>query len=151
METGSISESSFLLTELRYTLGQLHVQLADIDSSTTNEATAGIYGRIHDILGRMAEYEARYHIQYSEITHAQVPAEASGLPAEPESTFEARRGQTIALLEQVREPWPESLLELVRNHVAEDRHNTTAIAEERKALFEQDQRPDLAAPLHPTT
>lgn len=151
METGSISESSFLLTELRYTLGQLHVQLADIDSSTTNQATADIYGRIHDILRRMVEYETRYQTQYCGIIHAQVPAETSGLPAEPESIFESRRGQTIALLEQVREPWPDNLLESVRGHVAEDRHNATAIAEERKALFEQDQRPDLAAPLHPTT
>lgn len=151
MKTGSISESSFLLTELRYTLGQLQVQLADVDSSTTNQATVDIYGRIHDILRGMAEYETRYQTRYNEMTQAQVPPETSELPAEPQSVFESRREQTIALLEQVREPWPDSLLEVVRGHVAEDRQCTTAIAEERKALFEQDQRPDLGAPLHPTT
>ena len=38
MTVDTISEPQFMLTELRYTLGQLHVQVLDLDPETRSKA-----------------------------------------------------------------------------------------------------------------
>lgn len=139
----TISEPAFLITELRYTLGQLNAQLGDISN---RQEAGGTTERpsIYQVLEAMQQSERRYQEQYGRMTGIAVPEDApvqdTGSPAE---AFERRRIATIAMLEQIEGEWPDTLVELVRQQVAEDRQHTTQIANDRKVIFENDQRPDL--------
>lgn len=156
----TISEARFLLTELRYTLGQLHVQVLDLDESARTESGNGPQS-IDAILSDMVRHEGEYQARYSGMLGASLPAlnvREIPLPineneAQPgrEHTFEQKRAQTIALLEQAGENWSEDLLDLVKHQVQQDRKCATAIAERRKSAFEHDQRPDLNEPLAAST
>jgi hypothetical protein len=160
MTVETISEPQFLLTELRYTLGQLHVQVLDLDAET--RAGAPREGRSIDmILDEMLADEDSYQRKYSSLLDAPVPetgADDVPLPVSDtessdtrEARFEHKRAQTIALLERAGNTWSPQVLELVKEQVQKDRQQTTAIAECRKSYFEADQRPDLNQPIttHP--
>jgi hypothetical protein len=67
--------------------------------------------------------------------------------SDEQNDFEHNRAQTIALLEEAGDNWPADLLDLVRQHVAEDRRHTTDLAECRMKYFETDTRSDLDEPL----
>lgn len=156
MET--ISESTFLITELRYTLGQLHVQVLDLDAETRKSLTCGDRS-IEQILSDMLEGERRWQDRYAQLlggsvakpeesqTEIPLPVTAEEETHTVESEFEHRRAQTIAMLEALPEPWPAELVESVKQQVTEDRQLTTSIADCRKAYFAEDQRPDLNKPL----
>src|SRR5579872_6237495 len=117
MALETISEPAFLRTELRYTLGQLHVQALDLDEEARREARCD--GRsIEDILQDMVRYEQEYQSRYRNLLHAppetgQIEAESVQLPvseaeqaAGTEHDFEQQRARTIAMLDGVTEPWP---------------------------------------------
>lgn len=139
----TISEPTFLITELRYTLGQLNTQLGDISS---RQEAAGTVDRpsIYQVLEAMQQSERAYQERYSRMTGVPIPDDApvqdAGSPAAP---FERLRIATITMLEQVEGEWPDALKESVRQQVAEDRQHATQIANDRKVIFENDQRPDL--------
>lgn len=153
MASKSITEAQFLLTELRYTLGQLHVQILDIDDESRASMTCN--GRtINMILQEMAKYENEYQFQYRQFAHVQPGAklseEAINLPMEESGTaasFEHKRAETITLLERADPDWSRELLDLVKEQVQRDREHTTQVAECRKSFFEQDERPDLRDPI----
>ncbi len=160
MTTDTISEADFLLTELRYTLGQLHVQILDIDEETRESAACG--GKtVNMILREMVNSEAEYQGRYRDLMHAKSSAAATAehvpLPVDEAeeqpglaTVFEHWRAGTIALLEGIGPDWPEGLMELVKEQVRHDRQMTTHIAECRQSMFESNQRPDLNAPLTKT-
>lgn len=158
MTANTISEAEFLLTELRYTLGQLHVQVLDLDAETRKSALCGDRS-IEQILQDLVQQEETFQGRYADLMRTSAP-EGSGtdqpvpLPTSQaeetsgtESTFEHLRAQTIAMLEGTGGTWPPALLEAVKDQVAADRKATTEIAECRKQYFEQPQRPDLTEPL----
>jgi hypothetical protein len=153
--SATISESTFLLTELRYTLGQIHVQIGDMDEKARGMA---LYGdrTISDILAEMQSTEDEYQEKYGAMLGVDVaslhPSEQIvPLPisdevdenAEDQNSFEHNRAQTIAMLEGAGDAWPPALVDLVRRHVSADRTHTTQLAECRKQYFETDTRPDL--------
>jgi hypothetical protein len=154
----TISESTFMITELRYTLGQLHVQVLDLDPETRSSLKCDDR-TIDQILADMIASEKRWQSRCAEILHTSVPQSDGGstsvpLPVEAaeeqptvEAAFEHERAQTIVMLEQVGGSWPQELLDAVKQQIAEDRKTTTVIADCRKAFFSQDQRPDLDRPL----
>ena len=154
----TISESTFLITELRYTLGQLHVQVLDLDADARQNAMCGDKS-IDELLRDLARSEDQWQARYRDILQqagpsgreagVDVPLPVNNAEEEPgvESEFEHRRARTIAMLEEVDGTWPAALLEAVRQHVSEDRKATTAIAECRKAYFREEQRPDLEEPI----
>jgi len=161
MALETITEPAFLLTELRYTLGQLHVQALDLDEEARRAACHE--GRsIEETLADMVRYEKEYQARYSELLHR--PDESGGKQVEAtllpvneaedahgtESDFEHLRGGTIVILEQAPDPWPQGLVDLVREQVARDRQSTTHIAECRKSWLGREQRPDLQEPLTAT-
>jgi hypothetical protein len=154
----TISESAFLLTELRYTLGQLHVQVLDLDAETRNKILCGDR-TIDQTLSDMVASEGQWQTKYAQMlriaapgsdsSDAEVPLPVNADDEQPgvETVFEHKRAQTIAMLEKVSGDWPEELLDAVKQQVAEDRRLTTDIAECRKTYFAQDRRPDLEEPL----
>jgi hypothetical protein len=155
----TISEATFLLTELRYTLGQMHVQIGDLDEETRKTAKCGDRSAA-DILAEMMRSEDAYQERYAQILGIDAsklkPAEeVVPLPlseevdeeSQEQNDFEHNRAQTIALLDQAGDSWPAELLDLVRQHVAEDRRHTTSLAECRKHLYDTDSRPDNDEPL----
>jgi hypothetical protein len=154
----TISESAFLLTELRYTLGQLHVQVLDLDAETRNKLLCGDR-TIDQTLSDMVASEGRWQTKFAQLLHvaapgsdgsdAEVPLPVNADDEQPgvETVFEHKRAQTIAMLEKVSDDWPGDLLNAVKQQVAEDRKLTTDIAESRKSYFAQDRRPDLEEPL----
>jgi hypothetical protein len=156
MSSGTISEADFLLTELRYTLGQLHVQVLDLDDDSRQSVMCGDRS-IEEVLAQMAREEDENLGKYAELLHTSVPVNADETVPLPvtsaeeatgeEGSFERKRARTIALLERAGENWPSDLLNAVREHVQRDRRYTTEIAECRKAYFEADTRPDLNEPL----
>lgn len=141
-----ITEPAFLLTELRYTLGQLHVQLGDLDPSMRADAAEN-GSSVDDILASMTRDEDRYQAEYSRLLNAAVPEEGGDEQFQGHAALERKRAQTVALLEQAGDDWPQELIDTVKQQVAGDRQYTTQIAERRKELFEQEQRPDLEEPL----
>jgi hypothetical protein len=144
----TISEPTFLITELRYTLGQLTAQLGDISN---RQEAAGTADRpsVYQVLETMLASERTYQGQYSRMTGVPIPEDAAAAQeaGSPAAVFERMRIATITMLEQVEGEWPDTLRELVRQQVAEDRQHTTEIANDRKVIFENDQRPDLNQPL----
>ncbi len=143
----AISQPQFLLTELRYTLGQLNAQLGGLTRQQETEGS-GIVPSVQEILDTMTRNETKYQEQYSRLTGVpipeKVPVQDAGNPA---AEFERMRIGTIAMLEQIQPDWPDQLMEAVRQQVADDRQRTTLIANDRKRIFEGDQRPDLNEPL----
>jgi hypothetical protein len=145
-----------LLTELRYTLGQLHVQVLDLDAETRTKPLCEGQS-VDGILDAMLTDEEQYQRRYSDLiggTAAPAQTESSPLPvsdtdAPPtrETQFEHKRAQTIAILERGGTSWTPELLAIVKEQVQKDRMRTTQIAECRKAFFEADQRPDLNEPI----
>lgn len=146
MSTDGISESTFLLTELRYTLGQLNVQLGDLNAQQEQHGPSGAPS-VDQILKDMTQAEQRCQQQYAKLTGVSapdLPVSDAGSPAE---AFERLRLGTITQLEQVGSDWSPELREAVRQQVANDRQRTTQIANDRRNIFEHDQRPDLNEPL----
>lgn len=143
----SISEPTFLITELRYTLGQLNAQLGDLTARQA-ASSPGTAPSAHQVLSAMVQSEQQYQEQYSRLAGiplpAKVPVQDAGSPA---AAFERMRIGTIAMLEQIQGDWLPELSNLVRQQVADDRQRATQIADDRKAVFESDQRPDLNEPL----
>lgn len=139
------SERDFLLTELRYTLGQLHVQLGDLGSNLRagEESTDRT---VFQVVASMIEDEGKYQVQYARMLNVSAPADEGGEET-GEEAFVTKREQTLVMLEQVPEPWSQELIASVQQQVANDRMHTTVIADLRKGLFEQDARPDLQEPL----
>jgi hypothetical protein len=158
LESGTITEAQFLITELQYTLGQLHVQLADLDPGTRAELSCGDRS-VEQVLIDMGEHERSMQSEYARILGLSVPNEegdaaAIAIPVSDEevdpgsqSDFEQLRTQTIDMLTGTDEQWTAEMLDLVREHVKRDRAETTQIAECRKSMFADDSRPDLEAPL----
>jgi hypothetical protein len=142
----TVTEPSFLITELRYTLGQLHVQIGDLDAETRRTATCE--GRnVDQILAEMLTEERRFQATYQNLLHVSPPKPHREEALIGKNELEVERMRTIALLEQAPSHWPDQLVELVREHVASDRRSTTQLAECRKSLYSHDQRPDLDEPL----
>ena len=157
MDSGTITEAQFLLTELQYTLGQLHVQLADLDAEALKRGRCGDR-TIEQVLTDLNDSEAAYQAQYARILGVAAPAESAeshvALPVADDvgddswqANFERRRTQTIDLLTGRDADWTQELLDLVKQQVSEDRKQTTQIADCRKTLFEGDARADLDEPL----
>lgn len=156
MGQDTISEEAFLLTELQYTLGQLHVQVLDLDQEVRREPIGEQNRSVDDILAAMIDAEKRYQGQYMQLLHTSgtpqtddipLPVEANEEVPSRENTFEHLRAETIEMLKAGGANWTPALLEMVRQQVADDRRATTEIAEARTAYYEQEQRPDLNEPL----
>jgi hypothetical protein len=156
MDAGTITEAQFLLTELQYTLGQLHVQLANMDAESMRRLMCGDRN-IEQVMSDLCESEIAYQTQYAQLLDLEVPADAGehiALPVSDESVqpgsqsrFEHLRTRTIELLDGTETRWTQEVLDLVKRQVSEDRSQTTQIAECRKSNFEGEARPDLDAPL----
>jgi len=154
-----------LLTELQYTLGQIHVQVGDLDAETRSSATCGDR-TIDDILAAMMRSEGEYQSSYAQLLKTDISTIASNQPEVPlpineeeadaensaRSDFEHERARTIALLTTAGETWPLELLAAVQQQVQEDRRHTTDLAECRKQYMQTDDRAQLDEPLteHPT-
>ena len=156
-DAGTITEAQFLLTELQYTLGQLHVQLADLDEETRQRGKCGDR-TIEQVLADLSESEISYQSQYARLLNlnasADVTSDHVALPVnddeeEPssQSRFEHLRTHTIEMLQGTEAQWTQGVVDLVKKQVMEDRVQTTQIAECRKTLYEGDARPDLDEPL----
>jgi hypothetical protein len=114
----TISEATFLLTELRYTLGQIHVQIGDLDAETRRSAMCRDRS-VESILQDMMASEDRYQEQYAQLLGVDVSSlhapdqivplpmneEVSELPQDQDD-FEHNRAKTIALLENAGDNWP---------------------------------------------
>lgn len=137
-----VSEPAFLLIELRYTLDQLRVQL---DSATVEPAPV-TEERVDGILADMLDYEAAYRSRYADKLDAPLSEQRSDGLQDRHAAFAMLRLHTIELLQAVPEPWPDELLNLVREHVMDDRKHVTHIAEQRPEVAERDQRDDPALP-----
>jgi hypothetical protein len=156
MDAGTITEAQFLLTELQYTLGQLHVQLADIDTESMSSSMCGDR-TIEQVVSDLCESELRYQSQYARLlnlTQSAGPSEHVALPMADESAqqssqsrFEHLRTHTIEMLKGTEGSWSQEVLDLVKQQVSHDRAQTTQIAECRKSTFESEGRPDLDVPL----
>lgn len=160
MVTETISEPQFLVTELHYTLGQLHVQVLDLDAATRSEDCDG--ESVDSILADMIRAEKQYQSEYQRILStppSEAPsAETVPLPINeseeepgPEARFEHLRAETIALVQTAPDEWPQELLDLVKKHVADDRERTTQIADCRRQFFFETPNPVLDEPLTGTT
>lgn len=154
----TISEPEFLLTELRYTLGQLHVQVLDIDEETRTRCTSD--GRsIEGVLQSMVNAEQEYQRQYAELLGVPapdvrteddavpLPLSETGESSGPVASFEHSRAHTISMLEHAGQSWTSQLIDLVKHQVRDDRQCTSELADVRRFLYDQDQRPDLYEPL----
>jgi hypothetical protein len=132
-----ISEPSFLITELRYTLGQLHVQLGDLDAS--GHRSTGPEGRTVDqILSDMLADERDYQDSYRRLLHLSSDSEHREEALLGQTEFEHARNRTVAILEKAPLEWPAELLALVKEQLGKDRARTTEIAQVRIRLFEHD-------------
>jgi hypothetical protein len=156
MDAGTITEAQFLMTELQYTLGQLHVQLADMDAETMRRGMCGDRS-IEQVVSDLCESEVNYQSQYGRLLnldvsggtseHIALPVSDESEQAGSQSRFEHLRTRTIELLEGTESQWNQEVLDLVKKQVSEDRSQTTQIAECRKSDFEGEGRPDLDVPL----
>jgi hypothetical protein len=156
MDAGTITEAQFLLTELQYTLGQLHVQLADMDAQSMRSGMCGDR-TIEQVISDLCESELTYQSQYARLLNLSESGGASEHVALPmadeteqrssQSRFEHLRTRTIELLHGTEGQWSQEVLDLVKRQVSEDRTQTTQIAECRKSTFESEGRPDLDKPL----
>lgn len=145
MDTGTISEPAFLLTELRYTIGQVYVQTEGLDSAARK--AVHYEGRdVDQILSAMVDGEAGYRNQYSHLLKVSVPGAPDNPSSSLEADFEGERLATVALLDGVAEPWTPQLLDIVRQQIAEDRLHATQLAECRKAHLERDRGPNGSEP-----
>lgn len=146
MAVNDIPENVFLLTELRYTLGQLHVQLGDLEPHQRQLERGG--RSVNRVLQEMMDRERRFQQEYARATHIPAPgAQETPRGEEPDDeTFEKMRLDTITLLEQV-EPWPDSLLDAIKQQVAGDRAAATELAELRQYIFEHPDNQHLMEPL----
>lgn len=143
--TDAVSEPTFLLSELRYTIGQIHVQLGSIEPAALEPTGKGSRGA-EQILGDLVTREAKCQAQYARLLGMQTPQpEQTG--GDKEAEFDKARNQTIGMLDQVEGDWSPELVDAVRQQVADDRKCATAIAELRGKAFDEDQRPDLRRPL----
>ncbi|MGH2443929.1 MAG: hypothetical protein ACRDFX_12310, partial [Chloroflexota bacterium] len=71
----TISEADFLLTELRYTLGQIHVQVLDLDP----DARRAKHGdeSVDSILAEMLSSERGYQRIYAGLLETEIPRRES--------------------------------------------------------------------------
>ena len=156
MDAGTITEAQFLMTELQYTLGQLHVQLADMDVESMRRSMCGDRS-VEQVVLDLCTSEAEYQSQYARLLTVEAAAGTSDHVALPisdeseqlsaQSQFEHLRTRTIEMLQGTEGKWTQEVLDLVKRQVSEDRTETTQIAECRKSNFEGDARPDLDEPL----
>lgn len=157
--SGTISEATFLITELRYTLGQLHVQLGEMDRETRAAMMCGDRSA-ESILQELIASETDYQNKYARLLRVQQPASDETtvripLPIREDDSedgtgqpeFEQLRSRTIAMLEEAGDNWPDGLVELVKEQVAHDRQHTTDLAECRRQFLGREQRPNLNEPL----
>jgi hypothetical protein len=95
----------------------------------------------------MVSEETHYQREYASLLNVAVPAghQEEGFVGQDE--FERRRTQTVDMLDGIGEDWPQRLTDLVKEQVAHDRQCTTAIAECRKTIYTEEQRPELDEPL----
>lgn len=147
MEKNRVSQESFLLTELLYTVSQLQVQLGALKASAEGAGEVS-FGHAVSIVEGMIEAEERYRAQFAGILNVEIQQSEPKQGYGPEG-FRSQREETVALLERVQKPWPRSLFEAVREVAANDRSQTTAIAQHRSRLLELDSRSNLDQPLHP--
>lgn len=139
-------ESTFLVTELRYTLGQLHVQLGDLLPDQRTGAYNGT--SVNDVLRSLIHAEAPFQQRLAQMLGTEAPATSASAAAEPsDADFEQARLATIAMLERAPTPWPPQLTELVRAQVDDDRQKTTQLAELRTRIFSHPSNPALNEPL----
>lgn len=157
MDSGTITEAQFLLTELQYTLGQLHVQLTDLDEETRQGSMCGDRS-VEQVLQDMSDSEREYQSQYARLLslpstsgesadHVALPVSDEVEQPGAQTTFEQLRTRTLEMLQGTEAAWTQEVLDLVKQQVSVDRMETTQIAECRKTLFEGDGRPDLDEPL----
>lgn len=157
MDAGTITEAQFLLTELQYTLGQLHVQLADMGQDAMQHGMCGDR-TIEQVVLDLCESERTYQSKYARLlnlstsdgdTSDHIALPISDVSEQPtaQSRFEHLRTRTIELLQGTEDAWTQEVLDLVKQQVSEDRTETTQIAECRKSTFVEEGRPDLETPL----
>lgn len=115
----TISESDFLLAELGYSVDQVRAQIAHLSQE--------VRPRAEHILEDMAAAETRFQRR---LAQRRIEDES---PGENGLDFASRRAHTLALLGRIAQPWPEALLEVVRQQVADDRGRATALATLRDA------------------
>ncbi|HLJ66057.1 MAG TPA: hypothetical protein VKX16_01695 [Chloroflexota bacterium] len=156
MSLETISESTFLLTELRYTLGQLAVQTMGLDSETRQMPLCS--GRsVDQILSEMIDRETGFQKSCAELlgttppvasdnVGAAIPLSSEDVGASAVHRFEQLRTATIELLEG-HDSWPPALLADVKEQAAADRRETTAIAECRRAYLDATHGEHLQKPL----
>src|SRR5947209_17020984 len=135
MDSGTITEAQFLLTELQYTLGQLHVQLADMDDET-RRSTMCADRSVEQVLQDMSSAETQYQSEYARLLNLTVKtgetADHVALPVSDEvqqpgaqTTFEQLRTHTLELLQGTDANWTQEVLDLVKQQVSQDRRETT--------------------------
>ncbi len=153
--SGTISEATFLVTELRYTLGQLHVQLGEMDRETRAAMMCGDRSA-ETILQELIRSETEYQSKYAHLLQVKQPSIDDGPVAVPlpmreddseegaeQPEFEQLRSRTIAMLDEAGDNWPAGLVELVKEQVGGDRQHTTDLAECRRQFLGRDQHPNL--------
>lgn len=133
-----ISEPAFLIVELRYTLGQLEVQLGDPDLDRSAAAPSGDR-TVSRILGGMLRYEQEYQARYARLLRCSPPPDEPGAGMTRSRELAWRRARTIAMLEQAGDDWPQPLLDAVKQQVGDDRRHVTKIAEHRIEMLDRRQ------------
>lgn len=133
MSTDGISETTFLVTELRYTLGQLHVQLGDVLPEQRSRAYSG--QSMNSVLQDMMQGERSFQQRVAQLLSVEIPSRGASGAAPSETDFERARVETVAMLERAEPKWPQSLIDLVKEQVAADRDHATAIATLREQIF----------------
>ncbi|HZS94596.1 MAG TPA: hypothetical protein VFA78_07355 [Chloroflexota bacterium] len=142
------SEQTFLLSELRYSIGQLHVQLGNLEPGSLDQAPPG-HPTINSILDTLIQREKSQQATYARMLNLPAPSEES-VEGDREEVFDTLRDRTIALLEQAPSPWPRELIDAVQQQVSNDRQSATEIAERRTELAQQPLNPHLEQPLTET-
>ena len=137
MQCDRISEAAFLLVELRYTLAQLRAQLTGLDDSASADSLQD-GETVNSILEAMARSETRFQAHYAGLLHVSLPERVPEERIRGVDGFERIRRQTIDMLDRVGDDWPESLLDSVKQHVADDREYATQIAEHGRRLPHDD-------------
>jgi|SRR5579875_831044 len=145
MNEEPISQQEFLLSELRYSIGQLHVQLGNLHPDSLGDAPPG-KPSINDILDALITRERNSQSEYARLLKLPTPIEPE--PAgDREAVFDALRDQTIALLQQGPAAWGQELIDAVQEQVRSDRQSATEIAERRDILAAEANNPNIQRPL----
>ncbi|GAC1466570.1 MAG: hypothetical protein PVSMB7_12110 [Chloroflexota bacterium] len=136
MTDSTISEATFLLSELHYTLAQLDVQLAMRQTEQSDEGVAA--QRIHQIVARMQEDEHAFQSRYAALLAVDLPADPVIAPGDEAATFSILRGLTLNMFGTGGSAPEGQLVELMREQVALDRKHMTEIADQRAGVLQRD-------------